>query len=605
MDLPLPKLPGMVFTDPREPVKRKPQSLNYVNGYAVPGDKLVADVPEAASVELTKAPGSLPMMETLPAWVAYDRKVLRFNAYFKESVTESHEENYRVRKCVIYFYLEDESIHVAEPKQQNSGIPQGVFLKRHRIPTAAAGFYSWSDLNVGESVTFYGRTFYVYSCDPFTRKFITGSGLQVADDQEAPEEPIEAYRNSLKKVKSGGPPKPRNDDLTRFVEAKLGKASSALVQDKLRQFLENDRKVLRFYCVWDDRSRLYGDRRPYVMHYFLADDTIEILEVNETNNGHDPFPVMLRRNPLPNQKLEVDALGPTKSYTHYTWKDFKVGETLNVLSRTFLIHGCDEFTAGWYDANGCDIGTPPDIKEPYKLIPKMEMPPYNGFGSNLDTMQNCISLIPKPPKKDFHKLMNNEKKVMRFTARMVEDDKHALTAADHDRKFILSYFLADDTVSIFEPPTRNSGIIGGKFLERGQILKADGKTPYGSSDFYVGEKLKVFSRTFELSEADGYTYGYMEEHPEEFPKSNFGKVMEEVKTALVDKDEELRTAFIEMDVDGSGYLNDAELAAALAKANVTLTPQEVITIVRKYDVNGDGRISIEEFFSAFGFRFEE
>jgi hypothetical protein len=37
---------------------------------------------------------------------------------------------------VIYFYLEDESIHVAEPKQQNSGIPQGVFLKRHRIPKA-------------------------------------------------------------------------------------------------------------------------------------------------------------------------------------------------------------------------------------------------------------------------------------------------------------------------------------------------------------------------------------------------------------------------------------------------------------------------------------
>jgi hypothetical protein len=25
---------------------------------------------------------------------------------------------------------------VAEPKQQNSGIPQGVFLKRHRIPKA-------------------------------------------------------------------------------------------------------------------------------------------------------------------------------------------------------------------------------------------------------------------------------------------------------------------------------------------------------------------------------------------------------------------------------------------------------------------------------------
>jgi hypothetical protein len=28
------------------------------------------------------------------------------------------------RRCLIYLYLEDDSIHVAEPKQQNSGIPQ-------------------------------------------------------------------------------------------------------------------------------------------------------------------------------------------------------------------------------------------------------------------------------------------------------------------------------------------------------------------------------------------------------------------------------------------------------------------------------------------------
>ena len=36
-------------------------------------------------------------------------------------------------------------------------------------------------------------------------------------------------------------------------------------------------QVLRFWCVWDDRTGLYGDRRPYVLHYFLEDDTVEIL----------------------------------------------------------------------------------------------------------------------------------------------------------------------------------------------------------------------------------------------------------------------------------------------------------------------------------------
>ena len=41
-------------------------------------------------------------------------------------------------------------------------------------------------------------------------------------------------------------------------------------------------------------------------------------------------------------------------------------------------------------------------------------------------------------------------------------------------RFIISYFLSDDTILVFEPPQRNSGILGGKFLERGSIKKPDG-----------------------------------------------------------------------------------------------------------------------------------
>jgi len=409
-------------------------------------------------------------------------------------------------------------------------------------------------------------------------------------------------------VKSGGAPKPRDDDLTRFNEAKLGRASNVLLEDKLKKFLENDRKVLRFFCVWDDRNALYGDRRPYVLHYFLADDTVEILEVNEPNSGRDPFPVMLKRSPLPNTKLEVDALGPTKRYTHYTFVDLKIGNHLKVYNRNFLIHNCDDFTKAWYMANcGADESDFPDVNiyEPPEPIPQMELPPYNGFGTPLDTVQNCISLIPKPPKKDFNKLMNNEKKILRFTCQMVEDETHILTMADMDRKFIMSYFLSNDTISIFEPPARNSGIIGGKFLERGEILKPNSSSAWFCTDLFVGAKLQVHNRTFLLTEADGYSYSYMEEHPELFPKSDFSMVIAKVKAMGSGKEDALRTAFIEMDVDGSGYLNDAELEGALQKAGISILRQEVITIVRKYDVNGDGRVSIEEFFDAFGYKFED
>lgn len=82
------------------------------------------------------------------------------------------------------------------------------------------------------------------------------------------------------------------------MEAKLGKPPNVLEEDRLKQFLDNNRRVLRFYCLWDDRDSLYGDRRPYVLHYFLEDDTGEILEVNEGNSGRDPFPVFLKRAPL-------------------------------------------------------------------------------------------------------------------------------------------------------------------------------------------------------------------------------------------------------------------------------------------------------------------
>lgn len=35
----------------------------------------------------------------------------------------------------------------------------------------------------------------------------------------------------------------------------------------------------------------------------------------------------------------------------------------------------------------------------------------------------------------------------------------------------MTYFLADDTLSIFEPPQRNTGLNGGKFLERRRLKK--------------------------------------------------------------------------------------------------------------------------------------
>jgi hypothetical protein len=73
--------------------------------------------------------------------------VLRFYGYFKEAVVESNMENHRIRKVIIYYYLEDDSMHVAEPRQDNSGIPQ---VCRHDPCTwQAARLQQWVGCSVG------------------------------------------------------------------------------------------------------------------------------------------------------------------------------------------------------------------------------------------------------------------------------------------------------------------------------------------------------------------------------------------------------------------------------------------------------------------------
>lgn len=68
--------------------------------------------------------------------------------------------------------------------------------------------------------------------------------------------------------------------------------------------------------------------------------------------------------------------------------------------------------------------------------------------------------------------------------------QESLNPEDECRRFILSYFLSNDMISIYEKPTRNSGIIGGKFLEKTRIPKPNSTVQhpeyYSPADFAIG-----------------------------------------------------------------------------------------------------------------------
>jgi hypothetical protein len=610
----LPKLPGYAFKDPTSTNFNKSHLFDIQNG--VPK---INDLPTAAKVPLgaiaaPSAAAAPAMATTQPAWVELDRKVLRYNCHFKEAVHESRLETFRIRKCVLYYYLEDDSIHISEPKVDNSGIPQGerkgtIFLKRHKVLKPDGTFYTASDLNVGVLLDLYGRAFLLTDADYFTRAYMAKAGVTVAPAVDAPADPYTSTRAEILKNQQKFYPRPAEDDLMRCMEARLGMAASLLDEDKLERFIKNDRKVLRFYMAWDDRNSLYGELRPFILHYYLADDTMEILEVRAANAGRDPFPLYLKRGKVFKNLasyLNIDA--PTTHTTQligrtgkvdpetmiaFTETDFAVGKTVQINGVDFLIYACDAFTREYYSST---YGTTfEDISVEFSEAqerPQMVIPPHVPPGSEEDSLGSFLYLSPKVPKKNFRRMMENDRKILRFLARLDNSSPE-----DSGRVFVIKYFLADDTVAVFEPPQKNSGVIGGKFLERCRIKKPNSHEFFCQADFYTGAVLHMNEFKFVVYQADEYTLAYMESDPDSHPMSNLEYILEQLKPVLKEKEIALNASFVTADPSATGLVSYEAFQGVLAANSMELNDQVLITLMRRFDLNKDGNISYSSMMS--------
>ena len=151
-----------------------------------------------------------------------------------------------------------------------------------------------------------------------------------------PQGPSESYTNDNWTSTMTNKWVPQKDaQMKEYLEKKLGKGK---VHSE-KQFLENDRKVLRFYASFE--------KIPHIVHYFLADDSIEVREVSLPNSGRDPFPVTFKRQKLP-KKFALNQPGQTYAENFVTAKEICVGSYLEVFGRAYFIESCDEFTKNYY-----------------------------------------------------------------------------------------------------------------------------------------------------------------------------------------------------------------------------------------------------------------
>ncbi|KAF7284998.1 EF-hand domain-containing family member C2-like [Rhynchophorus ferrugineus] len=552
----LPFLPGYSF-NPN--IGRSKFGLNPIFGFIGKGNRALIEKvkPNMFGPLSDKFPSIYPPGQSmeLPSWIVFDKQILCFDAYFQETLQEVPGSPFQIRKVKIYYFLEDGTIQVIEPKVENSGISQGTLISRQRIRIPAPmddNFYEFIDFNIGREIELYGKVFKITNCDHFSRTFLNRCGISVPDPIVVP---IDPYMNIRSHDKDSMQPKKPNRNV-----------------DTLGKFLENDKKVLHFTAYWDDNITEYGYLHLLELRYYLADDTIEIKEL-QTEVGGEPSFMFLRKGKLPKRYKELPPVGSNSNYTvlnvlgsalsnrryivdpldcgrenieYYEEKDLTIGAIVNCYGRKLVLIDCDSFTKDYYATKyGISEFTPiplPSTKQKIVYIPKpkdRDLPPWNGFGTYEDSAQNCITVEPKAPHRDFKKFLLYDRNgldshILRFEAKM-----KSKIPENCSRNFVISYYLTDDTVSVFEVAKRNSGFATSMFTKRAEVQLPGqkiftSKPPlcYTPQHMFVGATIIINGFTFILTNADEYALRYMELNCGQFPKANLKHIMEKVREKL-------------------------------------------------------------------------
>jgi len=171
--------------------------------------------------------------------------------------------------------------------------------------------------------------------------------------------------------------------------------------------------------------------------------------------------------------------------------------------------------------------------------------------------------------------------ILRFNANLLTDKSDD----GHFRRFVIQYFMEDDTIAIREPPVRNSGVMGGNFLRR-QVIKKPNGVRYSAGDMYVGNVVDFLSHQFVLLNADEYSHRLMENDERTFPYSSFTRL----HGLLTGRKDKIETYFVSK-YKGDGTIDMGDFEVCCNEVGLNLNKHETLTLWRKLDRKGKGRIS--------------
>eukprot|EP01059_Diplonema_ambulator_P007466 TRINITY_DN16925_c0_g1_i1.p1 TRINITY_DN16925_c0_g1~~TRINITY_DN16925_c0_g1_i1.p1 ORF type:complete len:859 (+),score=307.76 TRINITY_DN16925_c0_g1_i1:75-2651(+) len=573
-------------------------------------------------------------------YIDLDGKVLRFYGYWKEASVESPAETSRLRKVVIYVYPHDETVMVIEPRIPNSGIQGGTLIKRHRIPAGLATarqrarernpadripcedlekgeeHLNPNDFNVGKDVTIYGKCTHIVDCDPFTREFLTALDVEVGEPEPYPDE--EYFENYRAKQAMKNPKNYSDYDLRKtFEHSAKGRIVSHYPTEikRVQRFLKGDNEVCRFWAYWDDLENPHGDLRNFEIRYYIQDDTMQVLERLPVNSGREPARAFCAKRRLPKNGGNASDLtfaarangfrhdapsGMSEDEYYYNLRDLYIGSTVKVFGREFVIYAVDPWTREYLlKTEGIELEPDRDFAAMTQRPPPptLKPPKHNGFGTEEDSLGNCKSLVLRAPRQDIAKWQQHADTLLRFRMKL-----HNPSDANNEmRRFILTFYLADDTLMINEVSIKNTGFMAGRFLKRQKVKKFKGEGAhcyYSQEDIEPGKVISVCGHVFEVLEMDAFTETFkgsdMVESPEVTPE-RVQQLADQLRKAITTKHVTLTEAFRHYDCDRDGFLPLHEVADMFKNLNIKATQPELIALMTHFDTAKAGRLNVNAF----------
>lgn len=105
---------------------------------------------------------------------------------------------------------------------------------------------------------------------------------------------------------------------------------------------------------------------------------------------------------------------------------------------------------------------------------------------------------------------------------------------------------------------------------------------------------------FRLCKCDEYTEKYMEDNAAVFPEASIEAIIEKIKMGAKgykSMQEYAVKLLATIDKNNDGFIDSFEFVNHLKTLGIFVSRHEEHAIMRRFDVNGDGKISMEEFYN--------